>query len=76
MPGPARTTIAASSDAQFDDEAEVRPDPGDSLRVEGHHVLHDAFTTYRGILGLDFRVTACESGHSQETWCAPCPRTA
>lgn len=59
-------TIAASPDAQFVDVAKVKFDKGDSLWVDGHHVLHYAFTTYRGVDGLNFRVTACQADHSQE----------
>lgn len=59
-------TIAASPDAQFVDVATVKLDPGDSLRVDGRHVLHYSFTTFEGIDGLNFRVTACEADHSRE----------
>jgi hypothetical protein len=60
-------TITASPGAHFTDVAKVRLDPGDRLYVDDHNVLHYDFTTYEGIDGVNFRVTACDGDRSHET---------
>lgn len=60
-------TITASPGAHFSDVDKVRLDQGDHLYVDDHNVLHYDFTTYEGIDGVNFRVTACDGDREHET---------
>jgi hypothetical protein len=60
-------TIATSTGAHFSDVDKVHLDPGDQLYVDDHNVLHYSFTTYQGIDGINFRVTACDGDREHET---------
>lgn len=59
-------TIAASPGASFADVDKVKLDPGDVLFVDDHRVLHYAFTTFQGIDGVNFRVSACDGDRTHE----------
>ena len=58
-------TITTSPGARLVDVAKVRLEPGDTLFVDDHQVLHYAFTTFDAIDGVNFRVTACDSDRQQ-----------
>ncbi len=58
-------SVAASSGAAFADVDKVRLDPGDRLWVD-HGTLYYDFTTYTGVDGIDFRVTACDAARTSE----------
>jgi hypothetical protein len=58
-------SVGASPGAAFADVDKVRLDPGDRLWVD-HGTLHYDFTTYSGIDGIDFRVTACDAARTSE----------
>lgn len=59
-------TITTSPGASFVDVGKVKLDPGDVLSVDDQHVLHYAFTTYQGIDGVNFRVSACDGDRNHE----------
>ncbi|MBA3907143.1 MAG: hypothetical protein H0X35_10745 [Pseudonocardiales bacterium] len=59
-------TITASPGASFADVDKVRLDPGDVLFVDDRRVLHYAFTTFDGIDGVNFRVSACDGDRTHE----------
>ena len=59
-------TIAASPGASFSDLRPVRNERDDHLWVSGGHLLHYDFTTYRGVDGFDFRITACAGDRQHE----------
>ena len=52
-------SIAVSADARFTAFAPVRNEKDDHVWVTGDNVLHYALTTYRGVDGFNFRVSAC-----------------
>lgn len=60
-------TITASPGVHFSDVAKVRFEPDDHLYVDDHDVLHYDFTTYEGIDGINFRVSACDGDRAHET---------
>jgi hypothetical protein len=52
-------TVTASPGARFTNFAPVRNEKDDHVWITGDNVLHYTLTTYRGIDGLNFRVSAC-----------------
>jgi hypothetical protein len=60
-------TVALSSGARFIAFAPVRLEHDDRVWVDGDNVLHYDFTTYRGIDGLNFTVSACDGARQHET---------
>ena len=52
-------SVAASPGARFTAFAPVRNEKDDRFWVTGDNVLHYALTTYRGVDGFNFRVSAC-----------------
>ncbi|PZS19012.1 MAG: hypothetical protein DLM60_10820 [Pseudonocardiales bacterium] len=67
-PGPHQYsgTITASPGARFLDVVKVRFEPGDRLWVDDHNTVHYSFTTYQGIDGIDFKVSACDGDRDRE----------
>jgi hypothetical protein len=59
-------TIGASPGASFSALRPVRNERDDHVWVTGDNVLHYDLTTYRGIDGFDFRVTACAGDREHE----------
>jgi len=59
-------TIAASPGATFSAVRPVRDERDDRVWVGGDNVLHYDLTTYRGVDGFDFRVTACAGDRDHE----------
>jgi len=59
-------TITASPGAAFTAIRPVRNERDDHVWVSGDGVLHYDLTTYRGIDGFDFRVTACAHDRDHE----------
>lgn len=60
-------TIALSAGARFTSFAPHRLERADRVWVDGSNVLHYDFTTYRGIDGVNFTVSACDGARSHET---------
>jgi hypothetical protein len=52
-------TVTVSPGARFTAFAPVRNEKDDRVWVTGDNVLHYTLTTYKGIDGLNFRVSAC-----------------
>lgn len=52
-------SIAASPGVRFTSFAPVRNEKDDRVWVTGDNVLHYSLTTYRGVDGFNFRVSAC-----------------
>jgi len=59
-------TIAASQGTRFTAFAPVRNERDDHVWVSGDNVLHYSLKTYRGIDGLNFRVSACGFDRERE----------
>lgn len=59
-------TIALARDARFTWFAPVRLENGDRVWVDGDNVLHYAFTTFKGIDGVDWTVSACGGAREHE----------
>lgn len=59
-------TIAASPGASFTAVRPVRNERDDYVSVTADGVLHYDLTTYRGVDGFDFRVSACAADRSHE----------
>lgn len=60
-------TLALSSGARFIAFAPVRLEHGDRVWVDDGNVLHYDFTTYRGIDGVNFTVSACDGARQHES---------
>jgi hypothetical protein len=60
-------TIALSAGARFTSFSPVRLENGDRVWVDGENVLHYDFTTYNGIDGVDWTVSACDRARDDET---------
>jgi len=61
-------SVAASAGARFTYFAPVRLEKDDDhVWVTGDNVLHYSLTTYRGVDGIDFRVSACGLDRSRES---------
>ena len=60
-------TVALNADARFTSFRSVRLERDDHVWVTGDNVLHYDFTTYRGVDGLDFTVSACGAARDHET---------
>jgi hypothetical protein len=59
-------SISASPGAAFVGVRPVRNERDDHVWVTGDNVLHYDLTTYRGVDGFDFRVTACAHDRDHE----------
>jgi hypothetical protein len=60
-------SVAASAGARFTYFAPVRLEKDDHVWVTGDNVLHYSLTTYRGVDGVNFRVSACGFDRSRES---------
>jgi hypothetical protein len=60
-------TVALSRDARFTSFAPVRLEHDDRVWVDGNNVLHYDFTTFRGVDGVNFTVSACDGARQHET---------
>lgn len=60
-------TIALSAGSRFTSFSTVRLERDDRVWVDGDNVLHYDFTTYAGIDGLNFTVSACDGAATHET---------
>ena len=59
-------TVSASAGARFTYFAPVRSEADDHVWVTSDGVLHYSLVTYRGIDGLNFRVSACGTRRDRE----------
>ena len=59
-------TIALSPGARFTSFSTVRLENADRVWVDGDNVLHYDFTTYNGIDGVNFTVSACDGAREHE----------
>lgn len=59
-------TIALSAGARFTSFAPTRLENDDRVWVDGENVLHYDFTTYDGIDGVDWTVSACDGARDHE----------
>lgn len=60
------TGTIALDGARFTSIATVRLERDDRISVDGNNTLHYAFTTYSGIDGVDFTVSACDGARQHE----------
>ena len=60
-------TVTASAGASFGAVRPVRNERDDHIWVTADNVLHYDLTTYRGVDGFDFRVSACAADREHET---------
>jgi hypothetical protein len=58
--------IALSDGARFTSFAPVRLEHGDRVWVDGTNTLHYDFTTYNGVDGINFTVSACDGARDHE----------
>lgn len=59
-------TVALSAGATFTSLAPVRLEHGDRVWVDGSNILHYDFTTFNGIDGVNFTVSACDGARRHE----------
>ena len=59
-------TVALSAGARFTSFSTVRLENGDRVWVDGSNVLHYDFTTYNGIDGVNWTVSACDGARDRE----------
>jgi hypothetical protein len=59
-------TVALSAGATFTSFAPVRLEHGDRVWVDGSNTLHYDFTTFNGIDGVNFTVSACDGARQHE----------
>lgn len=58
--------VALSQGARFTSFSTVRLEHGDRVWVDGDNTLHYDFTTYNGIDGVNFTVSACDGARQHE----------
>ncbi len=58
--------IVLSDGARFTSFSSVRLEHGDRVWVDGSNTLHYDFTTYRGVDGINFTVSACDGARQHE----------
>jgi hypothetical protein len=59
-------SVVLSDGARFTSFSSVRLEHGDRVWVDGNNTLHYDFTTYRGVDGINFTVSACDGARQHE----------